>query len=90
MCAPSSTTFRGKVLRVGLAGIKPNVFKARNGRPDGVDVRILGLLQRKLKFRANVKIIRTLNGGFDVVWYAHVLKAQKNICQFKRTEKDLT
>ena len=60
MCAPSSTTFRGKVLRVGLAGIKPNVFKARNGRPDGVDVRILGLLQRKLKFRANVKIIRTL------------------------------
>ena len=70
MCAPSSTTFRGKVLRVGLAGIKPNVFKARNGRPDGVDVRILGLLQRKLKFRANVKIIRTLNGGFDVVGYA--------------------
>ena len=50
-----------------MAGIKPNVFKGKNGRPDGVDVRILKLLQKQLKFRAQVRVIRTLNGGFDLV-----------------------
>ena len=67
MCKLSYTAFRGKALRVGLAGIKPNVFKGKNGRPDGVDVRILKLLQNQLKFRANVRVIRSLTGGFDLV-----------------------
>ena len=67
MCEPSNTAVRRKTLRVGLAGYKPYVFKGKDGRPDGVDIRILQLLQKQLQFRANIRVIRTLNGAFDMV-----------------------
>ena len=67
MCEPSNTAVRGKILRVGVAGYKPNVFRGKDGRPDGVDIRILQLLQKQLQFRANIRVIRTLNGAFDMV-----------------------
>ena len=75
MCEPSNTAIKGKALRVGVAGVKPNVFRGKDGKPDGIDIRILKLLQKQLEFKANVKVIRTLNGAFDMVLYF------KLICQ---------
>ena len=55
MCEPSNTAIKGKALRVGVAGVKPNVFRGKDGKPDGIDIRILKLLQKQLGFRAVLK-----------------------------------
>ena len=51
----SHPTYLGKPIRVGLFGIGgvPFIFKGTDGHLDGLSIRLLSLIERKMKFKIN-------------------------------------
>ena len=51
-CHPSAMSYAGKKLRLGFFGLKPYIFKTPNSELEGVDVRLLRMLEKKMKFQS--------------------------------------
>ena len=66
MCDISYVSYKYKKLRVGLLGQNPHLFPTKVGI-DGTDVRLLGLLAKKLKFIPDIVIPRTYEQGAKMV-----------------------
>ena len=66
MCDISYVSYKYKKLRVGLLGMIPHLFPTKVGI-DGIDVRLLGLLAKKLKFIPDIVIPRTYEQGANMV-----------------------
>ena len=60
-------TYRGKSIRVGLVGLGgvPFIFKGANGRLDGVSIRLISLLEKKMKFK--IKYVTPEGTGINAV-----------------------
>ena len=60
----------GKTVRIGVLGFKPYVTMDKRdelGRPDGTDMRLLKLLEEKMRFTAEITYITSFRGVVDTV-----------------------
>ena len=67
MCEESNLAIGGKTVRVTLAGGFPNTFKNEAGEWIGADLSFLALLQRKMRFTAEIKAFATAKQSFGLV-----------------------
>ena len=56
MCKPSHVTQRGKTLHISLLGIPPHFMLTSDGNIDGVNLRMLKILEQKLNFTSEITI----------------------------------
>ena len=56
MCNPSYVSYGDKILRVALLGIPPNFLVTNTGKIDGIDIRLMRLLEQKLNFRGKIVV----------------------------------
>ena len=52
MCAPSQASYENKTLQIGIIGLKPYFVHTETGR-DGIDIRMINMLAKKLRFSTN-------------------------------------
>ena len=71
MCEESNLEIGGKTVRVTLAGGFPNTFKNDAGEWIGADLSFLALLQRKMRFTAEIKAFATAKQSFGLVRSIH-------------------
>ena len=60
-------TYTEKSIRVGIIGVGlvPHIFKGANGQLDGISIRLISLLESKMKFKINY--VATAGTGIDAV-----------------------
>ena len=76
----SHPTYLGKPIRVGLFGIGgvPFIFKGAEGQLDGLSIRLISLLERKMKFKINY--ITSEGVGIDEVIKNWIKRACRSYC----------
>ena len=73
ICNPSYATYKDKVLRIVLFGVRENFHSTKNGI-DGVDVRLLHMLAEKLRFKPQIIILPSFAAIRSVVCKASLFR----------------
>ena len=66
MCKPSYVSYKYRSLRVGIMGLKPYFINTELGH-DGIDFRMLTMLEERLKFKARIIVPPSFLASVDMV-----------------------
>ena len=71
MCKPSFASYENKTLHIAQLGITPDFIFTRNKQLDGVNIRLMKILEDKLHFSARIVIPRSYNDADNMVSTRH-------------------
>ena len=66
MCKPSYVSYLNKILRITQLGIPPDFLMTRSGL-DGTNIRMMKILEDKLKFRSKIIVGKSFDHSMDLV-----------------------
>ena len=64
ICNPSYLKYKNKALRVGLLGVPPDFVLTKTG-VEGINIRLIKMMAKKLKFLPNIKFASSFKGAED-------------------------
>ena len=64
ICNPSYLSYKNKALRVGLLGVPPDFVLTSTG-VEGINIRLIKMMAKKLKFLPNIKFASSFKGAED-------------------------
>ena len=67
MCKPSFVSYENKTLRIAQLGVTPDFIITRNKHLDGVNIRLMNILEDKLHFSARIVIPRSYHDADNMV-----------------------
>ena len=73
MCDLPYTSYKNKMLRVGIVGVRP-YFAFEEQKIDGVDVKLLKFLAEKKSFLPKIIIPKTFVASLDAVCMRYLIK----------------